>query len=338
MSPRKSSRRDFFRTRPENEPVRQVNLLRVGRAAMATTFEIFFSSDKRAQIETAHRALDEVRRLESIMTIYRDDSELSRVNGTAAKAPVRLTSDLFEVLATGIEFCRRTEGAFDITSGPLSRCWGFYNREGQIPSDKAIEECLTKVGWRMVELDRLERTVSFTKAGLELNLGSIGKGFALDRAASMLQNAAFGAALLHAGHSSILAVGDAAQVGQGWKVSLRHPLRKGTDLMSLRLRSQAMGTSGIGEQSFKSDGEVFGHIIDPRSGRPASHSLMVAAVAPTAAEADALATAFSVMSTDSVEAYCETNDKIGAIVVPRTEESEEIEPLLFGIEPSCIDT
>jgi thiamine biosynthesis lipoprotein len=180
------------------------------------------------------------------------------------------------------------------------------------------------------------RSVWFEREGLELNLGSIGKGFALDRAARMLQNADFRKALLHAGHSSMIAMGDSAYPGGGWLVSVRHPLERDNNLVKLRLRNMAMATSGAGEQFFEVDDKSFGHVIDPRSGRPAEQNLSASCLAPSAALADALATAFFVMSIDSIEAFCHENQEVGAIIVPRPQKGEEVAPVFFGIASSCV--
>lgn len=338
MDSRRSSRRDFFRPKGGALAPPDLQLLKVGRPAMGSTFEILFPAVHRARIEVAHRALDEVRRLEGIMTVYRDDSDLSRVNREASGSPVTVERELIEVLRLSLDVSRRTEGAFDISSGALSRLWGFKDRSGHVPTKEAIEESLSRTGWRFIDLNLERCMIRFERGGLELNLGSIGKGFALDHVARMLQNADFGQALLHAGHSSMRAIGDMSYPGGGWKVSVRHPLAQDKNLVNLRLRNQALGTSGVGEQYFKQDGKSYGHVIDPRTGRPAEQNLSASCLAPSAALADAMATAFFVMSLDSIEAICRENEKIGAIIVPRPNEGGTVQPVLFGIASACVDT
>jgi thiamine biosynthesis lipoprotein len=305
---------------------------------MGCTFEILFPASNRSQIEVAHRALDEIRRVEGIMTVYHQQSDLSQLNREAASGSVEVVEELAEVLELSLEVSRQTEGAFDITSGVLSRCWGFKERNGRVPSDEVIRESLSKMGSKFVELDQERRSVRFKREGLELNLGSIGKGFALDHAARMLQNADFGKVLLHAGHSSIMAVGDSSYPGGGWLVSVRHPVERDENLVNLRLRNQALGTSGAGEQFFESEEKFYGHVIDPRTGRPAEQNLSASCLAPSAALADALATAFFVMSIDSIERYCEENQGIGAIIVQGPRQGESVDPVFFGIASSCVAT
>lgn len=270
------------------------------------------------------------------MTIFNDESELAKVNHDAATGPVRVGEELFEILRLSLEISRETGGAFDVTSGPLSRCWGFNQREGRVPSDEAVENCLARIGSKFVTLDQERRTVKFERPGLELNLGSIGKGFALDQAARMLQNADFGKVLLHAGHSSVTAIGDASYREGGWLVSVRDPVNRARNLIQLRLRNQSLGTSGKGEQFFEDEDKSYGHVMDPRTGRPAEQNLSASCVAPSAALADALATAFFTMSPDSVEVFCRERDDIGAIIVPGPTKSGSVDPVYFGIASSCL--
>jgi thiamine biosynthesis lipoprotein len=270
------------------------------------------------------------------MTVYRENSELSQINRDAAWVSVEIGEELAEVIELSLQVSRQTEGAFDITSGVLSRCWGFKERNGRVPSDEAIRECLSRIGWQHVRLDRGERRLYFEREGLELNLGSVGKGFALDHAATMLQNADFGKVLLHAGHSSMIAFGDSFCPGGGWLVSIRHPVESDRELVHLRLRNQALGTSGIGEQFFESEDKSYGHVIDPRTGRPAERNLSASCLAPTAALADALATAFFVMPLEKIEACCDEHEGIGAIVVPRPNQCGSVDPVYFGIASTCV--
>jgi thiamine biosynthesis lipoprotein len=178
--------------------------------------------------------------------------------------------------------------------------------------------------------------VSFLRKGLSANFGGIGKGFALDKAARMLQNSGLAEALLHGGHSSIYAFGDPTGSGRGWQVTIRHPLEPEVDFAAVWLDSMGMATSGAGEQHFSSQGKRYGHVIDPRYGRPVEHHLSATALAPTAALSDALSTAFFIMSLDEVEAFCSKSPDVGAVIVPSVEEGD---PLVyrFGIATSCVD-
>jgi thiamine biosynthesis lipoprotein len=195
-------------SRPTGETSGGEYLVQVGRRAMACEFSIYFDAGKYSQgTEAAGKALDLVERLEAVMTVFRRDSALNRINRRAADKAVKVKPDLFGLLGRAVELCRQTGGAFDITSGPLSELWGFAKRAGSMPNKADLAASLDNVGSVLVELDEEKKTVRFKKPGVRLNLGGIGKGFALDRAAELLEEAGVGDFLFHGGNSSVLACG-----------------------------------------------------------------------------------------------------------------------------------
>ena len=301
---------------PELETVSD-DLIRAGRPAMACRFEIFLPARDRSRIMAVHRALDLVQELEGRMTVFRDDSEIARLNRRAFERPVAAESGLLELLRLGARISRETGGAFDMTSGPLWKVWGFARRRGAVPGPEAVEEARSRVGSRFLELDPSAGTVRFRRRGLELNLGAIGKGYALDRAGRSLKEEGLGRALLHAGYSSVLALGEGPgrESPSGWKVGIRDPLGRNGPLATVQLRNRALSTSGVGEQFFEAGDRRYGHVLDPRTGRPVEKNLAATALAPTAAEADALSTAFLVMDLDDILSYCRRRRGIGAMVV-----------------------
>jgi thiamine biosynthesis lipoprotein len=215
-----------------------------------------------------------------------------------------------------LDIHRATGGAFDITSGPLSKAWGFFRRAGTMPSDEQIAEAVARVGGGFVELDPQHLTVRFLKPGLEVNVNSIGKGYALDRAADALTEAGIDDFLFHGGQSSVLARGDhAAGQDAGWPVGLRHPMRPEQRIAEFYLRDEALGTSGSGTQFFRHQGRRYGHLLDPRTGHPAEGVYSSTVLAPTAAEADALATAFYVMGPEAALEYCRSRPELGMLLV-----------------------
>jgi thiamine biosynthesis lipoprotein len=342
---RQSSRRDFLtgraaadamadavdgalpegdRQRPPHFPGGSSYLLRVARRAMACEFEVCFNAGQyEHDTETALKALDLVETLEDQMSVFRQTSEICRINRMAASQPVIVEPRLFELLELCLRLYRETEGAFDITAGPLWEVWGFTYRAGAVPTKERLAEALSRVGSRHVELDRQQKTVRFTRQGLQLNLGSIGKGFALDRCAEKLHEAGIADYLLHGGQSSVLARGCQRQPQHvapenslgGWTVGLRHPLRPGRRLAEIRLRDRALATSGSRTQSFVHQGRRYGHILDPRSGRPAEGVVSVTVIAPGAALADALSTAFYVMGPQAALDFCRTRPEIGTVLI-----------------------
>lgn len=281
-------RRDFlFRRTPEPA---DLDLLSLSRPAMGTRFEVLFPRELRRLSGEVHRALDEVRRLENILSYFQPSSETSRLNREASEGPVEVGPEMWELLQISSRLHRETGGAFDPACGALWRCWGFHRRGGRIPPTDELERARECSGFDHVEL--LEgRRVRFGRAGLELNFGSIGKGFALDRAAAILQNAGLATALLHSGNSSFQGLGNPGVGHRGWTVGIRHPVEMDRDCARVRLSGLGMGTSGISEQSFEVDGKKYGHILDPRTGWPKDRYASATVLARSAAEADALATA-----------------------------------------------
>ncbi|MCU0880621.1 MAG: FAD:protein FMN transferase [Pirellulaceae bacterium] len=321
-------------------------LLEVGREAMACQFDILFCPRRYPQgADAALAALDLVEWLEAQLTVYRETSELMAINRRAGAGAVAAEPQLFELLVRAAALSRATCGAFDITSGPLSKVWGFYRRQGMMPTGAAIEEALAQVGIEGLELNAQARTVALARPGMELNLGAIGKGYALDRAASLLASQGVDDFLIHGGNSSVLARGDrqppssieasdsvqpatSASGGapqRGWSIALRHPLRPEVRLAEFWLVNQALGTSGSGTQFFHYQGKRYGHVIDPRTGWPADRVLSATVIAPTAEQADALSTALYVMGLGEARDFCAQHPAISALVVTSAAKAGQIE-------------
>jgi len=328
---RLESRRDLFRigARRFNEPL-ELHLLRLGRPAMGSRFEIFIPSRDRTKIEAVHRALDEVHRLESLLSFHDPYSSVSRLNREAQAGPVQVEPEVWEILETSRKIWLETRGAFDPASGALWRCWGFHSKAGRIPTREELNAVLACGGMASVMMEEHERRVSFLRKGVELNFRAVGKGFALDCIRSMLENAQLDSVLAHAGYSSLSAWGEPAPGVQGWQVMLRDPRDRRGDLLQIHLRDQAMATSGAGEQAFVAEGRRWGHVLDPRSGMPADRYLSVTVFAPQAVEADALSTAFFVMAEGEIEEFCRNRPDIGVILV-RGSEDETSGGSEFGI-------
>ena len=291
--------------------------LRVARTAMACEFEVHLNAGQyRHATAAAMAALDVVDDLEAQLSVYRDDSELSEINRAAAAGPLEVEPQLFELLLQCRQLYELTSGAFDITAGPLTRTWGFYRRQGRIPDEQEIAAALTRVGMQHVTLDPDARTIRMA-ADAELNLGGIGKGYALDRAVEKLLAAGVNDFVMHGGRSSLFAHGVAggSPSDGGWLVNVLHPLVRGKTLAQVRVRDRGLSTSGSGAQFFRSGGQRYGHILDPRSGHPAAGMLSVTVTAPTAAQADALSTAMYVLGVDAAREICETLPSVAALLV-----------------------
>jgi FAD:protein FMN transferase len=307
-------------------------LIHVSRRAMACEFEVRFPAERYQQgTESALEALDLVEALEEQISYFRPGSELSRVNLLAAEEPVELGPPLFDLLRLAMTLYEETEGAYDVTSAPLWEAWGFARRSGQIPSPAQLAEARSRVGSHLVELDATRRTVRFRQPGVRINLASIGKGYALDVCAERLLALGLADFLLHGGQSSVLARGNRGKE-EPWEIGIRHPRQPGRRLGVVRLHDRALGTSGGQFQSFRHQGHRYGHILDPRSGWPAEAVLATTVLAPSAALADALSTAFYVMGPDRSLDYCRTHPGIGAILISAGSHGEDVEIHTAGLD------
>lgn len=340
MSDSNPSRREFITGRretspdePEHDPSKPASVAEqapdlresayiehLSKRAMACQFEFIFNMGQfEDAADVAMLAFDEIERLETQMTIYRDWSELVHLNDHAAKEWVIVEARLFGLLLEAKRIWSETDGAFDITSTPLTRLWGFSKRAGRVPSQEEIETTLQTVGMQYVEFDEETRGVRFTRPDVSLNLGGIGKGFALDRCADILCEHGLHHVLIHGGQSSLIGRGARTGIGatgrKGWTVGLSHPVWPDNRIAEFQLVDRALGTSGTGRQSFYHRGKRYGHIIDPRNGAPAEGILSSTVIAPTAAEADALATAFYVAGLDFAMEYCKQRSDLGLVLV-----------------------
>jgi thiamine biosynthesis lipoprotein len=409
-------RRDFLRPRhfasaaapvigavldlPDDDAPRDdVSLVRFGRRCMATGFEVVFPFGTPDAAERARQTFDRLDQLESQLTVYRDSSEVCHLNRLAPYQPVRVEQGLFALLQLAAELTALTGGAFDVTAGALIKAWGFYRGPRRVPSRAERHSALEKTGMRHVVLDAVRRTVYYLRAGLEINLGSIGKGYALDRVATWLRESSdadpgfrpnaensgatgsvlgtrashaetFNAStslpgdmatsswpclpsgdrhghakpwpchpahssatpvLLQGGFSSVYAMGSPTRDGRGWPIDIKHPWQPERHLARLWLRDRGLGTSAATFQYFEHEGRRLGHVLDPRSGWPAAGVASATVTAPTAAEADALSTAFFVAGPDVARAVCAARPDIGCVLLP---EGDDARLLVLNLAPT----
>jgi len=272
---------------------------------MATRFEIVLHGDNPVALRAAaEEALDEVQRIEARLSLYRPDSEVAHLNARAALEPVRVSSELFGLVSLAKSLSEQTLGAFDITIGPLMKLWGFMGTEGTVPDPDQLAEAKSRVGMDKVILDYASQTVHFSQRGLLIDLGSIGKGYAIDRAVELLREAGVANAFVHGGTSTSYGLGvpDAFEGHeQGWKVAVERPETAQTPasvLAIVPLRDSALSVSAVWGKSFRSGETTYGHVIDPRTGAPATQSLLAAVSVPSATESDALSTALLVLASE----------------------------------------
>lgn len=321
MAPNIEQREHEEKSHFERCPV-NLTLIRVARRAMATTFEIAIPQGTPHAIDAASAALDLIEELEQQLTTYRDDSEVSQLNALAAGGPVVVDRSLIQLLERCATYTLDTAGAFDIAVGALVDVWGVCQRAGRIPSPAELIEATACSGFRHVALNGnpLAPTVQFRRAGLKLNFGAIGKGYALDRAAELLQRDwGIESALLQGSGSSMFGLGCPPNDLRGWPVSIRHPEADRPALDVVHLKNQALGTSAATFQFFEFNGKKYGHVLDPRTGRPAVGTQSASCIAGSAAEADAMSTALFVAGAEWTEEFLRSRTHLGALLLKEVE-------------------
>ncbi len=318
-------------------------LTEVRRRAMATDFVVLLprsaaTAASRASVDLAVEALDAVEAWEQRLSVYDPASEISALNRQAADAPVHVSQPTWEVLTLAASLAAETAGAFDVTAGPLVDAWGFLRRAGRKPTEAEIAAALQRVGWQKLQFDPGSRTVRFTVPGMQINLGAIGKGYALDQVADALREAGVEHFLIHGGQSSVLAQGDAdpeESPGRGWRIGVTHPKHPRRRLGGIGLRDQALATSGPGKQFFHHRGKRYGHVIDPRTGWPAGDLEALTVVTASAARADALATGWFVAGREAALAASEGEDATGVLAVQATERQAGVRVEVAGLPPEA---
>jgi thiamine biosynthesis lipoprotein len=302
----------------------QDSLYHESRQAMGTPVEIYLyaPSGERASV-LFEAAYEEIERVEAALSTYRPTSEISRINAMASLGPVITDPEVFGLLERSFEYSRRSGGAFDVTVGPLAKAWGFFRDDGHYPSPDELSEARAKVGWRHVALNTAQRSIRFLTPGIELDLGGIGKGFALDCAARTLRRHGVARALLGAGQSSYVAIG--APVGaEGWPITVPSPHHAARALSTVQLRDRSLSTSGSNQKYFEVDGQRYSHIIDPRTGHPTQGMMQVTVTAPAATDSDALSTALFVLGPARATALIEAIDGTAALLVTGHEREGQV--------------
>ena len=261
----------------------QQELLRLEKSAdaMGSTYSIALYGYDRVKMEAAaDAAFDEVRLLDDLLSNYQPGSQWSEVNRNAATKPVKVSPELFQLLTDCVEYSRESEGAFDITVGPLMKVWGFYKGSGHLPHKPEIAAALAKVGYRHIQLDPAAQTVRFDRTGVEIDPGGVGKGYAVDRMVEVLRRNGIQTALVAGSGSSIYGMGAPPDEPRGWPVKIKDPWDNRKTLAEVWLKDSSMSTSGSYEKFFRAEGKTYAHIMDPRTGYPAQGSVSVSVIAP----------------------------------------------------------
>ena len=258
--------------------------------AMGSTFAVIaYGSDPALLESAAGAAFDEAERLDRMLSNYLPASEWSEVNRSAVLRPFRLSTELFQLLSDCMKYSRQSEGAFDITVGPLMKVWGFYRGEGGLPHTSDIRDALARIGYRHVHLNPQAQTIQFDRQGIELDPGGIGKGYAVDRMVGVLKSKGVDIALVSAAGSSIYGLGAPPDDPRGWRVTIRAPGNARQTPVEVFLKNMSLSTSGSYEKFFRVGGRRYSHIMDPRTGYPAQGTSSVSVMAPRTIDSEAWA-------------------------------------------------
>ncbi len=267
---------------------------------MGTFFEIqVCHSDAALAQQAIRRAFDEMERVEHLLSNHDPASELSALNREASRSPFRVSDGLLDFVLQCRALYDATGNAFDPTVGPLVRAWGFFTSHPEKPSDSSIAAAKATSGFDKVQVNEAARTVFFAAAGMEIDAGGIGKGYAVDRAVQVLREVGIEAALVSAGGSTLYAL--RSPPGRtGWRIAIKNPADWQRPLALASLCGSSLSTSGVSEKSVQVGSRRYSHIFDPRTGEPVERMCQVTVIAPRATESDALTKAAFILSRDSV--------------------------------------
>lgn len=269
-------------------PASGVVRVEASREAMGGTFSLVLYGEDRVRLEgAAALALEEAVRLDHLLSNYKPSSEWSRVNREAAKGPVPVSSELYQLLDACRKYSEASEGTFDITVGPLMRVWGFYRGSGRLPHRAEVRAALDRIGYDKLILDPAMQTVAFAREGVEIDPGGIGKGYAVDRMVEILRREGAASAFVSAAGSSLYGLGAPPGEPRGWRVEIRDPRGGKRPVEEVFLKDESLSTSGSQEKFFSAEGKIYAHIMDPRTGYPAQGRLQVSVVAPRTIDSEA---------------------------------------------------
>ncbi len=318
------------------EPADDREIVYRSHRAMGTQLTITaYTAEPERAVKAMEAAFAEFNRLETLLSVWRPKSDVSRINHAAGKEAVEVSPETLEVVERGLELAEKTDGKFDITFGALAGLWKFdHDQDDQIPSDEDIQARVPLVGYERVLVDHDQRTVKLADAGMRMHLGGIGKGYAVDRAVRMLRAAGLEDFMVQAGGDMYCA---GKKGDRPWRVGVRDPRKERSEFFAFaEVTDQTFSTSGDYERFFIKDGKRYHHILDPDLGRPARGTRSVTVMADDAMTADVLSTAVFILGADRGLAVVESIDGAGAIVVDEDNEvhvSKRLEGRLKVIRP-----
>jgi thiamine biosynthesis lipoprotein len=306
------------------------------RYIMGTSIEVrAFNGDEEgraAAIEEAFAAFAEVDR---VMSDWRDDSELASVNRNAATSAVPVSDPLFSVVEAAVNVSDHSDGAFDVTVGPLVKLWGFHDRKPRIPTSSELAALRPVVSSRNLILDRVAHTIRFARPGVEIDLGGIAKGFAVELAAGVLRRHGLDGFIDAGGNQYLLGLPPGRT---SWTVGIQNPDHPDKLLGTLDLLAGSVSTSGGYENFLTINGRRYGHIIDPRTMQPSTASLSATVVSPDGTLADAASKVAFILGPNGGLAFVDSIPRMMALVAYRKADgrvgiamSERLKPLFHPV-------
>jgi thiamine biosynthesis lipoprotein len=290
---------------------------------MGTSFRIVcYAEDANIARLTAKAAFSRIAELDNIMSDYSPTSELTRLGQQAGGTPQKASPDLFYVLCKAQEMAQMTDGAFDVTVGPVVRLWRRARRQRELPNPERLTQALGCVGFRKIRLDETARSVQLSEPGMVLDLGGIAKGYAADEALKVLVQSGMPSSLVAAGGD--IAVGSPPPGSDGWTVAISPLDATEKPMKHLLLKEEAVSTSGDAEQFVEIQGKRYSHIVDPRTGVGLVGHRIVTVVAPNGITSDSLATAVCVMGSSQGLELVDSLKDTAALFVEATEDGVQI--------------
>lgn len=264
------------------------------------------------------RAFAEIKRIEGLLSRLKAGSDISRLNQALSQKPVEVTEETFKLIKLGIDYSQMTKGAFDITVGPLLSLWSLAEKRGVMPSDEEIEFEKSFVGAQNIMLDPISNAVSFKKNGANIDLGGLGKGYGIDRAIGILSDYGISEAIINAG-------GEIFVLGKSFSTfGIKNPWRINEIIEEVKIKNQALSTSGNYERYYNIGGKHFGHIINSETGYPENKLKSVSVVAKTAIEADIFSTAAFIMGAEEFKLLARNIKTIDYIIIISGDHEEKI--------------
>jgi FAD:protein FMN transferase len=296
-------------------PAVNARMVERSHVSMGSTVHVSVSTaDEAAAVEPIAKVFDEFDRLDALMSVWKEGSDVLRINEAAGRTSVGVTPEVLEVLRASQELSEWTGGKFDVTFGALSGVWRFdHDTDGQIPSRAEIVSRLPLIDYRALHIDERAGTARLTRAGMKVHLGGIGKGYAIDRSVTILRESGLRDFMIQSGGDLFLS---GRRGDRPWSVGIQDPRGEpNTSFAAVEIADAAVSTSGDYERFFVRDGHRYHHILDPDTGEPAMRSRSVTIMAKTGTAADGLSTGVFILGAEQGMALIEKLPDVEGVIV-----------------------